>query len=143
MAWSQKFRLTPAHHAMPLLPLKHATAWDQYCYVHVTVASQSQILSRPNSARKLLQSILWFTCNSLHINWFYLTCSWLISHEFVWFLVKVLPDFHTFSRPGHHISGCRAYCCSCPYTIFLGPSGAPDYKAQYKKLNASCFFFHT
>jgi len=26
-------------------------------------------------------------------------------------------------------------------TVFFGPYGAPDYKAQYQKLNVSCSFF--
>ena len=38
-------------------PLQNTTAGDHYCYVRVTVASQSQILSHPNSARKFIYTV--------------------------------------------------------------------------------------
>ena len=76
-----------------------ATAWGYYFYTHITVASQGQILGHCDSARKFVQSVLWFVWNSLHIIWFYLTCSRLISREHVQFTRKILADFHTFSSP--------------------------------------------
>ena len=108
-----------------MLPATH------YCWVGVTVASQGQVLGHRDWAKKFVQSILWFACNSLHIVWFCLTCSWLISHEHVRFPGNLLPDFHSFCSPGHDIHirvrrGLKFSVCSRPAPTEFKPAPHPQ-----------------
>jgi len=89
-------KLSNRHISLCHYDTQPATAWDHYCYLHITIALQGQILGHRDSVKKFIQSVLWFACISLLVIWFYLTCSWLISCEHVWFPRKALADFHFF-----------------------------------------------
>ena len=83
----------------------------------VAVASQGQVFDHRNWARKFIQPVLWFSCNSWRI-WFYLTCSWLISREHVRFPRKLLPGFHTFCSPVNGITLSAWLHCLAWITLF-------------------------